>query len=258
GMTAAEAEELSASAEVASIINMIDYEFRNIPHWTWTRELLKKNHVGDLRFVSIDWISGGKAKPSTDLTWQNQKEQGGGVLFGFGPHIIDYIEWFFGPIKSVLGKLTLAKSDIKENRSSLAEDTCNMIFELESCPIISVSVSNVMPCGRGHFIEIYGEKGALKLGSGNLRDSVYGFELWEAKLGDDKATKLDLPKEFAPLDESFADGRLSVFIKQAQKFIESIESGVNAGPTFKDGLRNQIILDAIRESDKTSSWIAVN
>lgn len=253
-MNAGEAKKLARQAKAARVILMPDFEFRNIPHLVFAKKILDEKQLGRIRYVNVDWITGGRAKITADGGWQSEKKYGGGVLFGFAPHVIDYLEWLFGPIASVFAKLSVAKRPVAGKTIGRAEDTCNILFQFKNGAIANVSLSNVMPSGRGHWIEIYGDEGALVVGNGNLRDSVYGFETQRAKLGDDAMKKVAIPRECGSLSGKYSDGRLEIFIPQAKKFITSIRAGKYSGPTPQDGVQNQIVLDAIRASDASGTW----
>ena len=256
-MNAEEAKKLAEEAKAAGVVAMIDYEFRNIPHLAFAKDFLGKDGVGRIRFVHVDWMTGGRAKiVHGTANWQNEKEPGGGTLFGFAPHVIDYLEWIIGPIESVFGKLSVAKYPA-DQAGAMAEDTCNLLFKFKDGPLAAISISNVMPAGRGHWIEVYGDEGALKIGNGNLKDGIYGFEAWSAKMGDDNSSKCTIPETFGSLAGTYPDGRLEIFTMQARKFAAAIQAGKATEATLEDGLRNQLVLDAIRKSNESGAWQTV-
>ncbi|MDP3784922.1 MAG: Gfo/Idh/MocA family oxidoreductase [bacterium] len=254
-MNVREAQKMLEAAKRAKIVHMIDFEFREIPHFIYFREMLKKKTLGSLRYINILWLTGGRAKPNLAVNWQNYAKAGGGALFNFGSHVADYIEWIFGPIRKVEARLSIAKKYSAKKRVT-AEDTFDILGNLKDGTPINIAVSNVSAAGPGHQIEVWGEKGVLKLSNPNLRDAVYGFELWQGKIGDDKMTKIALPKKFGRL-KKYPDGRLPVFIKTAQKFIRAIEMRKNARPSFEDGTRTQIVMEAVRKSSRAGKQITL-
>ena len=54
-------------------------------------------------------------------------------------------------------------------------------------------------------------------------------------------------------DDSHADGRVYPVSRIAGRFIQAIRSGGTAGPNLEDGLRVQVLLDALRLADRTGS-----
>ena len=58
-------------------------------------------------------------------------------------------------------------------------------------------------------------------------------------------------------DDSNADGRVYPVSRIAGRFIEAIRSGGTASPNLENGLRVQVLLDALRLADRSGSWQAV-
>ncbi|MDP3729520.1 MAG: Gfo/Idh/MocA family oxidoreductase [bacterium] len=255
-MNTAEAQRMYRAAEKAKVVHMTDFEFRNIPEWIYMRELLQKNYVGKIRHININWITGGRAGSHIQFSWQNDKKYGGGTLFALGSHIIDYIEWIFGPITSVSGNLHIAKKNVGGSIAT-ADDICDILITLKDSTPITVSVSSVLPNGRGHWIEVYGEKGSLKAGNSNLKDSVYGFTLWHGDISKDTGKAMPIPTHIPKIKKGLSDGRLATFIKTAEQFIHGIQTHKNPRPSFADGARAQIILQAIQKSNTTRKWIRI-
>lgn len=255
-MNPAEAKQMAKLANKNGLVNMVNFEFKNIPHWQLMKNLLEKNHLGRIKRINIHWITGGRANPALPFTWQNESKFGGGALFAYGSHIVDYIEWFFGPVEKVFGNLSIIKKKIG-GKVPTTEDTCDVLMKLKNGAIVNLTNSNVLINACGHQIEVYGEKGSLKLQNSNLKDGVYGFKLYEWLAEDKSEKKLFLPAKYPEFTEGYPDGRIEAFIKIADQFIKAIKNKTKATPSFEDGLRVQIIMEAIKKSDKLKRWINV-
>ncbi|MDP3999618.1 MAG: Gfo/Idh/MocA family oxidoreductase [bacterium] len=255
-MNAQEAQRITKIAKKSGLIHMVNFEFKNIPNWLLMKDLLQKNRLGKLRHISVNWITGGRANPKLPFIWQNDAKYGGGTLFAFGSHIVDYIEWFFGPIEKVFGKLSIIKK-IAGGKKPTAEDTCDVLMELKIGVLLNLTTSNVLPNGCGHRIEIYGEKGSLKLQNSNLKDAVYGFELEEWLTKNKMRKKLSLPAGYPKFKEKYSDGRLEAFLKIAERFIKAIKTNRQTSSSFQDGLRAQLVMEAIQKSHKLQKWISI-
>ncbi|MDO8667880.1 MAG: Gfo/Idh/MocA family oxidoreductase [bacterium] len=256
-MNAKEARQMAELADKSRLINMVNFEFKNIPHWIYMKDLLQKNHLGRISRININWITGGRANSKLPFLWQNENKFGGGALFAYGSHMIDYIEWFFGPVEKVFGKLSILKHKVS-GKTPTAEDTCDILMKLKNGALVNMITSNVIVNGCGHRIEVYGEKGSLKLRNTNLKDGIYGFELLEWLTNQNQEKIIPLPGRYSKLTETYPDGRLEAFIKIAERFIKAIKTKTPPSPSFKEGLRTQIIMDAIRKSDKLKKWIEIN
>ncbi len=251
-VSVSEAKKMAAFAKRYNVVNMIDFEFRNIPHWIHAKHLLQNGEIGKVGYVNIAWITGGKARSGIPLSWKNFTDKGGGTLLEFGSHIVDYVEWFFGPITEMLADLKTVKKQTSKAR--LAEDTINVLMRLKNGAIVNASASNVMRGGRGHAIEIYGSEGTLKLVNPNLKDSVYGFELFKEGLNAEDSRKITVPGDLSK-HQNYKDGRLPIFIETAKKFVGAIQNKKKAGPSFADGLRVQRVIGAMKTSFRQGRWV---
>ncbi len=248
-MSLAEAESILSMTEQKGVRHAIDFEFVFIPHFLYLKQLLEKKTIGDIRSISVTWLTGGQASVSTPLRWIHDSSQGGGVLGNYASHVLHYIEWFFGSISSVSGLLRTTKQASKID----AEDTCNITALLENNNIpTSILVSNVVYGGSGHTITINGTTGTLILQNSNVFDAVKEFELYHI-LPDQKPKKIPIPEAYGVVDQTLHDGRLYPFVQLASKFVAQ-DTDV---PTFKDGVRSQKLIEAIQKSDAEKKWVTV-
>jgi len=70
---------------------------------------LNKKEIKSVKIVCQSWLPDWRAKSDYRKSYSAKKDLGGGVLLDLS-HEIDYALWFFGPIKSVKGKLTKAEN----------------------------------------------------------------------------------------------------------------------------------------------------
>jgi predicted dehydrogenase len=118
-----------------------------------------------------------------------------------------------------------------------------------------VSLSSVTYAGRGHWLEIYGEKGTLVLGSDNLKDYVHGFRLLAAPAGK-SLTEVEIPKRLA-FPQVFSDGRLAPFIAIVDRWLKGIEQGQSVIPSLQEGVYSQLLMDLTHQSHRLQKWVTV-
>ncbi len=256
-MSPKEATSLFRLAKKNKVIHGVDFEFRNIPYFQLLKALLEKKTIGKIRLVKIDWLTGGRAKNDLPPTWHNYKRYGGGTLFNYGSHVIDYVEWLFGQTRSVQGTLLQLKNFRTKGVRPDAEDTCLFSLRLTNNIRVEVTISNVLFGGRGHHLEIYGDQGTLRLSNPDVRDAVKGFQLFRTEAINEITKTIALPKSFHYHPRPEEDGRLFPFRLTAQEFIAALSGKKKNRPTFKDGLRVQNVMAAITKSDREQKWISV-
>ncbi len=260
-LTVAEAKELDQIAAASRAIVTMDFEYRFVPAWQRLAELLAEGYVGQKRLVKIDWLMSSRANPSRGWNWYAQKSKGGGALGALGSHAFDYIAWLFGGVRRLSAQLSTSiverPDPAQDNilKPVDADDTCLLTMELADGTPCQMGISSVAYSGRGHWVEVYGDRGTLVLGSSNQKDYIYGFGLWGSHNGE-ALTELEIPSrlEFPYLHP---DGRLSAFLRVVDRWVQGIDLGESIAPSLQDGVYSQLLMDLTHESDRTGRWIEV-
>jgi predicted dehydrogenase len=130
-----------------------------------------------------------------------------------------------------------------------------MQLELAQNIPVQISLSSVTYQGRGHWLEIYGDRGTLVLGSSNLKDNVHGFKLLAAKTGEELC-EVEIPKHL-DFEYTFADGRIAPLIRIVDRWVEAINTGSDLIPSLKEGLYSQMLMDIARESNDQQRWLEI-
>lgn len=260
-MNANQVKELYHLAKAQGVVAIADFEFRYVPAWLSLAEHLKDDYVGKKRLIKIDWLITSRANPKRDWNWYSRRELGGGALGAVASHAFDYISWLFGSVSRLSGYLNCAiperpdHNDGGKMKPVDADDTCLIMMELEDGTPVQLSVSSVTYASRGHWVEIYGEKGTLVLGSSNLKDYVHGFELFASPPGK-SLKKISILKKY-DFERVFTDGRLAPFIRVVDRFVTSIDSGESLDPSLKEGVYSQLLMDLTHKSHQQKSWVNV-
>ena len=109
--------------------------------------------------------------------------------------------------------------------------------------------------GRGHWVEVYGDRGTLVLGSDNLKDYVHGFRLQAAPAGKG-LSEVEIPKRLA-FPQVFTDGRLAPFIRVVDRWVESIDQQQSFVPSLSEGVYSQLLMDLTHQSSEQACWVNV-
>jgi predicted dehydrogenase len=255
GLNSVQAQEMAEVADESGVVHMIDFLFRMAPERIRLWELLDTQAIGKISRVNVEWTVRGRAARSSEWCWQLDQASGGGALFAFGVHVIDYLEWLLGPVRAVSAHLSVrGHYRTTEWQGIVAEDTLDTLMLIGNEIPVSISISNATAGGRGHWLSIYGERGALVVGNSNLNDAVVGTALFER----DPQTGDLRPIETASMgDRRVADGRVLLVHRLAQKFVGAISTGQPTSPSFKDGWRAQVVMDAVRQAHAERRWVVV-
>lgn len=260
-LSVAEALELWELAQRHRVVVAMDFEFRFVPHWQRLAELLQEGAVGQKRFIKVDWLVAGRADPRRPWNWYARQEQGGGALGAMGSHTFDYISWLMGPVRRLWGSLNTtipSRPDplTGELKPVDSDDACSVMLELEDGTPCQIALSSVAYQGRGHWLEVYGNRGTLILGSDHQTDYVHGFKLWFAPAGE-PLQEVAIPERLA-FPKTYSDGRLAPFIRVVDRWVQAIDQEEQTfAPSLREGVYSQLLMDLTHQSHRTGMWVDV-
>ncbi|OLP16514.1 oxidoreductase [Leptolyngbya sp. 'hensonii'] len=259
-LMASEARDLYHLAAKTGCQVTMDFEFRCVPAWQWLAEQLAAGYVGQKRLIKVDWMVSSRADASRPWNWYACKDQGGGALGAIGSHSFDYLAWLFGPIRRLCARLSTTISSrpdpaTGEMKPVDSDDACSFLLELADGTPCQICLSSVTYQGRGHWLEVYGDRGTLILGSDNQKDYVHGFRLWGSQGGEPLA-ELPIPDRLA-FPKTYADGRLAPFIRIVDRWVQAIEQGQPVVPSLREGVYSQLLMDLAHQSHQTDRWVNV-
>jgi predicted dehydrogenase len=250
-MNVAESEEMTAAADAAGVLALIDHELRFQPGRQMAWRMLRDGAIGRVRHAKYNFRAPHRGDPDVEWNWWSDAEQGGGALGAIASHAIDSLHWFLGTeISSVFCQL---QTHVKRRpfkgamKDVTADDAATMIVrfaggELTDDTTGLVSVSMVEQPEYLNRIEFFGTEGAIRVD--------HRGELFVAKNGEKAWTQIgvDLGELLPGADTGFSRG----FMAFAPKIVDAIRKGGRAiehAATFADGVRVQKVLDAARRSD---------
>jgi predicted dehydrogenase len=259
-LNATEAKELYYLAKAKGVVATVDFEFRFVPGWMLLAELLSQGYVGNKRLIKIDWLGSSRADASRPWNWYSQKEQGGGALGSLGSHAFDYVNWLFGPVRRLSAHFTTAIPQRPDGTTQVlkpvdSDDTCMLMLELADGTPCQISISAVVHASRPHWVEVYGDKGTLVLGSENQKDYIHGFRVWGSQQGK-PLTEIETPSRLV-FEQKYADGRISALLRVIDSWVRAINSGVEMVPSLREGVYSQLLMDLAQESNSSMRWVDV-
>ncbi len=259
-LSVTEAKHLQQLAVDNQVIAIPDFEFRFIPAWQHFANLLNQGIVGRRRLIKVDWIASSRASSERAWNWYAQKDLGGGALGSIGSHTFDYVNWLFGPAKSLSATLSTSipqrpDPETDEMKPVDSDDVCAIALTLTDGTLCQITLSAVSYAGRGHFIEVYGDKGTLVLGNPSQKDYVNGFKVFASELG---AELREIPEpEHLAFPKVYADGRIAPFVRVVNHWIDCIEANKATAPAMPEGVYSQLLMELTHRSNETGKQLNV-
>lgn len=261
-MNASETGEMQRAGEAAGAFALIDHELRFLEGRRYAREMLRAGAVGRVGRASLIYRADSRAGEGRAWDWWSDASKGGGALGAIGSHVVDSFHWLLegAQVARVFCQLsthTATRPDAETGRIHpvTSDDTADLLLNFSGGELASdegatasVSISFVEAGEPVHRLEIFGERGALRIeGDGALYHAELGAGAWRP---------IEVaPGELAPgmHDNGWARG----FTRFAQEIVSALADGrgtVADAATFADGHRTQLVLDAARRSHLSGSW----
>ncbi|RMG35437.1 MAG: gfo/Idh/MocA family oxidoreductase [Methanobacteriota archaeon] len=246
--TALEAKKLVRLAEENSLVGMMCHEFRYLPHFHFSHDLINQGKIGTIREIYMQTFFGSFSNVSRlQGHWLLDSKYEGGMLGAIGSHMIDRIRFLTGKeFKEVAGRVT-RKIQIPGFSS---DDGFSAVLKMEDEIIVNMAVSATVSPPPPSTLIIGGSEGTLLISN---RDVMF------AGSEDQTYDKLDIPTSYS-MDMNLAekDQRIPPFLKLLDRFANAIETGEMKTPSLHDGWLNQVTLDGIKSSQKTNNFIKLD
>ena len=270
-MNAQEGEEMCQAVEAAGVTNMVWYNYRRVPAVCLAKQLIDEGRLGRIfhyRSVFLqDWTISADLPQGGEALWRLDVDAAGsGVTGDLLAHCIDTAVWLNGGISNVSA---MTETFIKERTHQLTgevqdvriDDACAFLARFDNGSLATFESTRY---ARGHkalyTFEINGEHASIAWDLHDLHRLSY-FDH-----GDDSivrgwrsihVTDGDMPymdKWWVP---GLQIGYEHTFVHQVADFLESLDPGEPASPTFRDALETQKICDAVLDSAQTGQWTDV-
>lgn len=200
--------------------------------------------------------------------WLCDATMGGGVLNLVGSHIIDLVSFLIGKHATKVHGVVKTYNKITKNvtgiRQVTAPDYCNFQMELDGGDVlVTVSIlANFTNLRFSQEITVFGRDGHL---------IVRNNDLFGHRKNTDKQEPLFIDKDNIIRAPNIAHNIMPYpYINGMRKMIDALHESfileqrswvkepVQTAATFEDGLYVQAVLDSVRQSSESKSWIKVN
>lgn len=281
-MNSAEAKELLTLAEAKGVVHATNHNLRCYPVVQQIRQMVAAGDLGEILAVqgtySQDWLL-----YDTDYNWRIEAKHNGKLraMGDIGSHWMDMIQFLTGlPITSVCGELTTFHKTRKKpqgsvqtfsGKTSSPEDYQNIPIDTDDFGAVllhlgdrargSFTVSQISAGNKNSFrIEIYGTK------SGVSWNQEKPDELWIGHRNSPNQVIVKDGSLFYPAAAAFAelpgghsegydDSHKNLF-KRFYRRVADPKAAIEY-PTFADGLRGMMLLEAVAASSERRGWVDV-
>ncbi|MBN2299599.1 MAG: Gfo/Idh/MocA family oxidoreductase [Acholeplasmataceae bacterium] len=276
-----EAKILLSLAEEYQVINAVNFHNRFYPTSLYMKESIQKNAIGDIMSVSGMYLQDWLLYP-TDYSWRLLKKISGNTraIADIGSHWIDLVEFITGShvnavmadFKTVYHKRKKTKiehksfqvTDLNQEFEEIdidTEDISTLLFRFDNGAIGNAIITQMF-AGEKNKISLFisGKKASLQwdlnrhgdviIGNRNEPNQVVTKD--SVLMGNSVESIIDYPSGHS---EGFPDAFKQTFKKIYRQILGFDEEILYA--TFKDGLHQMILDEAIYESANQNAWVNV-
>ncbi|WP_175407747.1 Gfo/Idh/MocA family protein [Streptomyces sp. TRM64462] len=276
GLTTADARAVADAVEKAGVQGAVGFNYRNAPAVETARALIASGELGTVTHVRFRFLSDYAAHPDGALTWRYERERGGsGVLGDLASHGVDLARHLLGDIASLVADTAVFLPERARPAGATAGHTraaggamgpvenedhvsCLLRFAsgargvLEACRV-SVGEQN------NYGFEVHGTKGAVS---------------WDFRRMGELRVSRGTAYQDQPVTTLYAgpgDGDYAAFqpgaansmgyddlkVIECHRFLRSVADGTPYGAGPRDAVASAAALDAMLESARSGTWVAV-
>lgn len=276
-LTIDDARAMTDAVVAAGVTNMVGFNYRRVPALALARQMITEGMLGEIRhFRGIyqqDWL----VDPEFPLVWRLRKQDAGYGSHGdLGAHVIDTARFLVGEIRSVVctQETFVNQRPIATEMDGFSAKTSGQMGDVDvddaSAMMLRFHGTNalgyieVTRYGAGHRnqnrIEVNGSKGSLVFDMEQMNELLFydttdpgsyqGYR--KIQVGEDSHP---YTANWWPAGHIIGFG--DTFVNEAYDFVSAALAGKQVSPTFVDGLKCQLVLDAADRSAKSNVWVEV-
>jgi predicted dehydrogenase len=270
-MNGAEGREMCEAVEKAGVANMVWYNYRRVPAVTFAKQLIDEGKLGKVfhyraKFLQ-DWTIAPELPQGGAGLWRlDAAAAGSGVTGDLLAHCIDTAIWLNGSINSVSA---MTETFVKERQHNLTgkvekvgiDDACAFLAKFKNGSLATFESTRY---ARGHkalyTFEINGEHASIAWDLHDLHRLAWFDHRDQGTLRGWRSIHVTdgehpyMNKWWVP---GLQIGYEHTFTHQVADFLEGLDQGTPASPTFRDALETQNVCDAVLNSAKSGQWTIV-
>ncbi|SER67285.1 Predicted dehydrogenase [Gracilibacillus ureilyticus] len=277
-LTVDEAQKMLEAVKKNNVKHMICHNYRFVPAVQFAKKLIEEGKIGRVFHYRANYLQDFIIDPNFPLVWRLKKEvSGSGALGDIGAHSLDLARFLIGEFSEVtatmetfikqrpIGEMTgglSAKGDSSKMGEVTVDDAVAVIARFENGALGTFEATRFAGGNRNkNKFEINGKKGSIRWDMENMNNlEVYFADDAEGEQGFRliNCTEETHPYAGAYWPAGHIIGYEHTFIHLIDEFLRGIAGDYQPAPNFEDGVKNQILLEAIEKSAEERRWIKLD
>ncbi len=264
---AEEAIQMYNAVQESGVRNMVIFNYRFVPAIALAKQFIDSGKIGEVRHFNAIYYQDWLVDPLFPMVWRHNAETSGSGAHGdMNAHIVDLARFLVGEFEAVVGdqRVFVKERPIQGSDKTgtvTADDATSFMARFQNGAMGNFGVTR-MATGRKNYMqfEVFGSKGSVKFNLERLNELEY-FN------GDTPAesqgfTNIMVTESTHPyVGKWWPPGHIigweHTFIHQISELINSIAANTPSSPDFYDGVKCQLVLDAVSASSDSGKWTSI-
>ncbi len=264
-----EARAMLRAVDKAGVTHMLCHNYRRIPAVMLARELVASGRIGRVFHYRGTYLQDWCIDPALPLLWRFRKEKSGsGALGDILSHSLDLGRYVTGSeVTEVSGALeTFVKQrplpeNTKKRGKVTVDDAALALVRFANGALGSIEGTR-FAAGRKNYnrFEVNGSKGSIAFDLERMNElEFYSREDGASEQGFKRILVTEPSHAFTGSwwPPGHIIGYEHTFTHTVHDFLNAMASGTRVRPDFEDGVRNQLVLEAIEKSARLKRWVPV-
>jgi predicted dehydrogenase len=272
--TLPQAKEMLRAVEKAGVLHYLNFNYRRVPAVAFAKKMIEEGKLGQIYHYHGAYLQDWIMDPQFPLVWRLEKKYAGsGALGDIAAHATDLATYLNSDISEVAGQMTTfikerplagggsgawgAKGSKGRGKVTVDDDT-NFLARFRNGSV-GVFEASRFAGGRRNYctLQVYGSKGSLAWNFERMNELEFYDRTEEATAQGFKtilATESAHPYAGAWWPPGHIIGYEHTFVHAIHDFLTALEKGRMPQPNFRDGVKNQAVLEAVERSAKAKRW----
>jgi len=260
--TVAEAKQMLEAARANGCVHMLCHNYRRAPAVALARELLGAGRIGEIYHYRGTYLQDGLVDPDYPRVWRLEKARAGsGALGDLLSHSIDLARYLVSEITEVSGllKTFIPERPLPQSRTMApveVDDAALSLVKFESGAVGTIEATK-FATGRKNYnrFEINGSRGSIVFNLERMNElELYVDEGPESGFRTIQVTGKGYPYMEGWWPRGHIIGYEHTFTHTVLDLLRAVAEGRLPTPNFEDGVRNQLVLDAVERAAESRSW----
>jgi predicted dehydrogenase len=260
--TLVEAKQMLEATRAKGCLHMLCHNYRRAPAVALARELIDAGRIGKIYHYRGTYLQDWLVDPDFPRVWRLEKAKAGsGALGDLLSHSIDLARYLVGEITEVSGllKTFITERHLPESRTMAqveVDDAAMSLVKFESGAVGTIEATR-FAAGRKNYnrFEINGSRGSIVFNLERMNElELYLDEGTESGFRTIQVTGKGYPYMEAWWPRGHIIGYEHTFTHTVLDLLRAVADGRLPTPNFEDGVRNQLVLDAVERAAESRGW----